>query len=155
MLTSHILRSGSCKSSYPALYEGIAHSQEEFNHGIQGRRAQHLSLLCLFRKLWRAMKSVLSLLFSSHTNTEYWTGYTVFDASQDGICLLGCQDTLLTHAEPAAVQPRQITFCRAAFPPLLSRFILFLALLQSRKHSLEQWDLNPYPQRVWSLYWAS
>ncbi|KAK4811117.1 hypothetical protein QYF61_019748 [Mycteria americana] len=48
-------------------------------------------------------------------------GHTIFDTSQDAICLLGHLGTLLAHIQPAVDQHLQVLFCLAAFHPLFPK----------------------------------
>lgn len=54
----------------------------------------------------------------------------VFDAPQDVVSSLGCQETQLPHTESATGQYPQTLFCRPALQTLLSQFVsVFCATL--------------------------
>jgi len=52
-----------------------------------------------------------------------------FDESQDAVCPLGCQGTLLAHNEPAVNQHPQLRYCRAAVQSLLTELILVPSII--------------------------
>lgn len=60
------------------------------------------------------------------TNNKYkyvfWLdGYDVFSVSQNAVCSLGCQGTVLAHVKPAVNQYPQMSFLWAALQPLISQ----------------------------------
>ena len=60
-------------------------------------------------------------------------GHASFDAAQDKVGFLGCEDTVLAHALFSIHQYPQVFFSRAVFSPFIPQLVLVVDVVTSTK----------------------